>query len=58
MNGVALNRAIYGFAAVTIIYTPLGFVAVGKHYLDDRYSTETLAGALGIAHPEYYTGRR
>lgn len=36
MNGVALNRAIYGFAAVTIIYTPLGFVAVGKHYLDDK----------------------
>lgn len=27
-KGMALNRAIYVFTVVTVIYTPLGFLAV------------------------------
>ncbi|PSR84123.1 hypothetical protein BD289DRAFT_369053 [Coniella lustricola] len=31
MKGMALNRAIYVFTAVTIVYTPLGFMTVSEN---------------------------
>lgn len=57
-KGIALNRAIYVFTAVTVIYTPLGFVSVRTLEETDLVSREGTAitsgtGSLGIAHSEY-----
>lgn len=74
MKGMALNRAIYVFTAVTIIYTPLGFMTVGKcipkfitrlplYYVQQFFIIATMlkrgfAGTLGFAYFEHQPGRR
>lgn len=59
-NGMVLNRAIYVFVVVTIIYTPLGFIALNTYlprYLPSILPIHAIlknfAGVLGIAYPEY-----
>lgn len=55
---MALNRAIYVFTVVTIMYTPLGFMAVGP---TPHMPTSMCSGKcktkktdiLGYANPEY-----
>lgn len=46
------NRAIYVFTAVTIIYTPLAFMAVCTSTSLIRTLLTGPAGTMGIAHPE------
>lgn len=59
VKGMALNRAIYVFTAVTIIYTPLGFIAVcsfSSSCLISICSTNhALTGILGPAYSEHDT---
>lgn len=61
VKGMALNRAIYVFTAVTIIYTPLGFIAVcfppSSCHTITRSTKAALAGILGPAYLEYDTIR-
>lgn len=42
MKGIALNRAIYIFTIVTIVYTPLGFVAVRTYLRFTRLRSAVL----------------
>lgn len=48
MSGMQLNRAIYMFTAVTIIYTPLSFIAVSEICCHDSASNDTGAGTEPI----------
>lgn len=41
MRGMELNRAIYMFTAVTVIYTPLSFIAVSKIRYNNSESNDT-----------------
>lgn len=58
MKGMALNRAIYVFTAVTVIYTPLGFMAVSTSTLLIKALLTSPAGTMGIAYPEQNSSRR
>lgn len=61
VKGMALNRAIYVSTAVTIIYTPLGFIAVlfplSSCHATTCSTKAALAGILGPAYLEYDTIR-
>lgn len=57
MKGMALNRAIYVFTVVTIVYTPLGFMAVSTSHLRINKVLKRLAGTMVIAHSEYSSRR-
>lgn len=68
---MALNHAIYVFTAVTVVYTPLGFMAVCTGRLCPWLTSaityprvgswmntdNLLAGTLGAANLEYHTRR-